>query len=369
MYVTRSHYLAIKQRINLLRSITVHKKLLDSIVSITGQRDIESLEYMLVATIAEHFPVTSIVLYKTVDENEFNEIEMTLQWEAGNTAASSSWNKVPELILAPALLTETLSNSNSQEAIEINGDGEYYIPISGQTRKPACLCIKSSNLEPSQLEVLLSLTKIYENYLIVLQENERDNLTSLLNRRTLEQRFGKLLSAQKRCQKVVANEFSSGNKRSLQRTDQIHLAMIDIDHFKKINDTYGHIYGDEILILIANLMRSTFRNTDLLFRFGGEEFVVLLEPIPTEMACFAMERFRRIIEEYKFPLADKVTVSIGLTSVCEESLHTPSIGRADQALYYAKNNGRNCVHCFEHLIENGLLSPSPKTGSVEIFSR
>lgn len=347
----------------------MYKKLLDSLISITGQRDIESLEYSLVATIAEHFPVTSIVLYKAVDENNPNEVEMTLQLEVGKTEASSSCNKIPELILAPPLLTEILFNSNSQEVIEIKDAGECYIPISRQTKKPACLCIKSSKLEPSQVQMLLSLTKIYENYLIVLQENERDNLTSLLNRRTFEQRFSNLLATQKRYQKVVADEFGLGDKRSLQQTDQVHLAMIDIDQFKKINDTYGHIYGDEILILIANLMRSTFRNSDLLFRFGGEEFVILLEPIPTEMAYFVMERFRRIVEEYKFPLADKVTVSIGLTLVCEESLHTPSIGRADQALYYAKNNGRNCVHSFEKLIENDLLSRSPKTGSVEIFGR
>lgn len=336
----------------------MHKKLLDSLINITGQRDIESLEYSLVASIAELFPVTSIVLYKAVDENELNEVEMTLQLEVGKTEASSTWNKIPELILAPPLLTETLFNSNSQEVIEINDAGECYIPITGQTQKPECLYIKGSKLEPSQVQMLLGLTKIYENYLIVLQENERDNLTSLLNRCTLEKRFGNLLSAQKRYQKVVADEFGSGEKRFLQQTDQVHLAMIDIDHFKKINDTYGHIYGDEILILIANLMKSTFRNSDLLFRFGGEEFVVLLEPTPPEMACLVMERFRHIVEEYKFPLVDKVTVSIGLTLVCEESLHTPSIGRADQALYYAKNNGRNCVHSFEHLIENGLLSPS-----------
>lgn len=321
----------------------------------------------MVATVAELFPVESVTLYKAIDGEDYEEVEMALQLDVEEEGRRYSWDKQSEIIKTPESLKEYFSETKPLEPSNANEAGECYIPISNQSKTVAILHIKSSTLEPPQILTLHGLIRIYENNLVILHENERDKLTSLFNRRTFEQRFGNLLSTQKNIQKMAVSEFGPGNKRFLLKTNQVHLAMIDIDHFKKVNDNYGHVYGDEILILIANLMKSSFRSTDHLFRFGGEEFVILLEPTSSEMAYRVLERFRQAVEQHKFPQVDKVTVSIGFTLVKEGTLYTTAMGRADQALYHAKHNGRNCTHSFEKLIDTGQLFPARKIGPIEMF--
>ncbi len=135
-------------------------------------------------------------------------------------------------------------------------------------------------------------------------------------------------------------------------------AILDIDHFKRINDGFGHLYGDEILVLFANLMRSTFRAGDLLYRFGGEEFLVIYGVEPGHGGEGAVERFRSAVEAHGFPGVGHITVSVGFARIADAS--TPAallIDRADQAVYYAKAHGRNRVCSWEALIAAGELQP------------
>ncbi|MPM84985.1 hypothetical protein SDC9_132062 [bioreactor metagenome] len=144
------------------------------------------------------------------------------------------------------------------------------------------------------------------------------------------------------------------------------LAVIDIDHFKLVNDVYGHLYGDEVLILVANLLRSSFRAQDRVFRFGGEEFVVLLRSATLEQAAQAFERFRAAVEEHMFPQIGGITVSIGFTSTMDGA-PVEVLGRADQALYYAKENGRNQVRFFDEMLLRGEVKPKITHGEIELF--
>jgi diguanylate cyclase (GGDEF)-like protein len=89
------------------------------------------------------------------------------------------------------------------------------------------------------------------------------------------------------------------------------LAIIDIDNFKSVNDNFGHLYGDEILIQLAQIIRSSFRDEDLKFRFGGEEFVILLKASSIEACKHTLERFRQNVASQDFPTVGQVTVSIG----------------------------------------------------------
>jgi len=135
-------------------------------------------------------------------------------------------------------------------------------------------------------------------------------------------------------------------------------AILDIDHFKRINDGFGHLYGDEILVLFANLMRRTFRAGDLLCRYGGEEFIVIFGVESGHGGESAMERFRAAMQACEFPGVGQVTVSAGFTRIAGAS--TPAavlIDRADQALYYAKEHGRNRVCSWDALIAAGKLQP------------
>jgi diguanylate cyclase (GGDEF)-like protein len=145
------------------------------------------------------------------------------------------------------------------------------------------------------------------------------------------------------------------------------LAVVDVDHFKGVNDRFGHLYGDEVLILIANLLQSSFRAQDRVFRFGGEEFVVLLRSTNLENARRIIERFRADVESHDFPQVGKVTVSIGFTSVSAADSPVVTLGHADQALYYAKAHGRNRVCHYEELVAGGLLQTVAVNDTAEFF--
>lgn len=137
--------------------------------------------------------------------------------------------------------------------------------------------------------------------------------------------------------------------RSKRYGGDLCIAIIDIDFFKKINDTYGHLCGDYVLKEVAYLILENFRKTDMVFRYGGEEFVVLMTETSLENSLIPLERLRKTIENNNFIFKGekiKVTISIGT-----ETNHTESteefLNNADKALYQAKQSGRNQTVLFK----------------------
>jgi diguanylate cyclase (GGDEF)-like protein len=144
--------------------------------------------------------------------------------------------------------------------------------------------------------------------------------------------------------------------------------VVDIDHFKRVNDTFGHVYGDEVLVLVAGILKRGFRDQDRVFRFGGEEFAVLLADVTPGQAERALERFRACVEEARFPQVGRVTVSIGVTTIVPDETGLEAFGRADEALYMAKNDGRNRLRRYETLIAQGRIFKKPKhVEKIELF--
>ncbi len=181
----------------------------------------------------------------------------------------------------------------------------------------------------------------------MIQRINHDQLTKLGNRQALESKFTELLEF---------NEQYNRRRKTLVKDNCV--AIFDIDHFKRVNDNYGHLYGDEVLLQLSQLMASTFRNEDALFRYGGEEFVVILSDVKLNQAEKIFERFRVLVEQYDFPIVNNITISIGLTQLDNNSSETEILGRADKALYYAKENGRNQIHTFESLLSDGKIQRS-----------
>ncbi len=151
-----------------------------------------------------------------------------------------------------------------------------------------------------------------------------DRLTGLLNRRKIE--------------KDLAREF----KRAKRYNQTFSLILIDIDFFKKVNDTFGHQAGDTLLIELSRLMKETLRSTDLIARWGGEEFLVLCPNTDLNKAANLAERLRVAVENYKFSVETKITISAGVAEFRGQSLDD-LINEADKKLYIAKNKGRNRV--------------------------
>jgi diguanylate cyclase (GGDEF)-like protein len=232
-----------------------------------------------------------------------------------------------------------------------------------------CITSLSPELNNEQLQTLAAVISVYSNFIHILEEGERDVLTGLLNRKTFDSRIDNLLTESYLTQRpnILAVDKQEERKAFDQLTVSHWIGVLDIDFFKNINDQYGHIYGDEVLILFSKLMRDVFRNNDLLFRFGGEEFVVFLLNIDESGAETAFERFRYEVEHYNFPQVGSVTVSIGLTCM-QEGNHTATIlDQADKALYYAKEHGRNKVCNYSSLMKRGLLEKISVKDNIDLF--
>jgi two-component system, cell cycle response regulator len=160
--------------------------------------------------------------------------------------------------------------------------------------------------------------------------SETDSLTGLLNRRAMTAASEQILIA------------TSG-------TQPVSLILLDIDHFKRVNDRYGHLVGDEVLRLIANTVRQQVQLDDLVGRWGGEELIVLLPGLAAAEALAAAERLRTMIERASHSVADgypiQVTASLGVTTrdMSAATSFTSLVKQADDCLYAAKRGGRNRV--------------------------
>nr|WP_275983286.1 GGDEF domain-containing protein [Propionivibrio soli] len=217
-------------------------------------------------------------------------------------------------------------------------------------------------------EEIASLARIYGSQIKLLDYSELDTLTRLLNRKTFDETFDRLLTSSS----IETPDDDFEDRRDhLEAGSPAWLCVIDVDHFKRVNDSFGHLFGDEVLLRMGDLMRKTFRGGDRLFRFGGEEFVVILNAQDEALAATSFNRFRISVENHEFPQVGKVTCSIGFTAVTNRDVPTDVVGRADEALYYAKENGRNQVRCYERLVAEGaIVKPSvaetPATDDFDI---
>lgn len=265
---------------------------------------------------------------------------------------------VEDALLPAGPLLEECAHAESGVAVSEIDNGFVLVFAVGPIGCPVAMVEAHCDLRPSDdlSDCVHELLHIYAEHIGLLDYAELDTLTRLNNRKTFDDNFDRLIELAG----LSAPTGIDGNSAP----QQCWLAVLDIDKFKRINDGFGHLFGDEVLIRVADLMRKTFRTNDKLFRFGGEEFVVLLRFVSAENAERVLERFREAVETHEFPQVGQVTCSVGFARIDPTLTPAEILGRADDALYYCKQNGRNQVRGFEQLIEQGLLSqaaPVPTT--------
>lgn len=152
-----------------------------------------------------------------------------------------------------------------------------------------------------------------------------DSLTSIYNRMTIDE--------------ILDAEINRAHRYA----SPMCVLFIDIDYFKNINDTYGHVQGDKVLIKVAQLLKRNIRSTDSMGRWGGEEFVIITPEIELIDAHKMAKKLNRLIADYGFQQDSEVTISIGIAELGKDDIKETIINRADKALYKAKENGRNRV--------------------------
>lgn len=206
-----------------------------------------------------------------------------------------------------------------QRASQLMGAMELYLPGPRELREDQIELLQGV---AAQAAMAISHAQLFH----AQEENAlTDELTKLPNRRYMAQRFLQEMQRARRHHKGLA------------------FLMLDIDHFKQINDTYGHLHGDAVLAELAKILNAAKRDSDVASRYGGEEFGIILVESGDTGAMSLAERIREKVEVATFAGGLKLTVSIGVASTDDEALFTSLIERADQALYAAKQSGRNAV--------------------------
>lgn len=167
----------------------------------------------------------------------------------------------------------------------------------------------------------------------VKKEAIYDTLTKLFNRRHFEERL------------------SAETQKAFESQSNLSIIMVDIDHFKKVNDTFGHDGGDKVLCKIASLLKNSVRQHDTVARYGGEEFVLLLPGVPLDPTTMVAERIRQLVENTLFDVGQTqihVTISLGISNFPIHRVKSKEelVKMADLALYEAKREGRNRVYIF-----------------------
>ncbi|WP_227395079.1 GGDEF domain-containing protein [Jeotgalibacillus aurantiacus] len=219
---------------------------------------------------------------------------------------------------------------------ELNVEEFAAIPLINQRVKSGLVLVDNLvNKKPLTMNDIDIITPLATQAAIALQQASRyenieqmalkDGLTNLLNQRAFQQALD-VDFAHRPCS----------------------IVLLDIDHFKHYNDTNGHMLGNDVLVQLADLIRSTIRSNDLAFRFGGEEFVIILPTANEQKAIAAAERLRSNVEKEIFPCGENqpggcLTVSIGVARSDGTVDPMEIVELADQALYQAKNSGKNCV--------------------------
>jgi two-component system cell cycle response regulator len=195
----------------------------------------------------------------------------------------------------------------------------------------------------NQVAISMQNARMYE---VVEEQATTDGLTGLVNHRTFQERFTAMLG------------------RADRRTFAVSLLLTDIDHFKKVNDTYGHPTGDEVLRRVAVILKASARKIDIVARYGGEEFAIVLEGTDRAGALQLAERIRQEVAQQSFASpqgAFQVTLSIGVACYPDDARDKAEIiSRADQSLYAAKHGGRNRTVCYADIDRGGKLKVAAK---------
>ena len=343
------------------------KLLLKNLTDITAQRENTRLAGSVITALYELTKVRQIRVHDifALRDELFVQEKMFLDEGRLSTIAEHTDDDPKEPLGSfPAIAACMRQHKNEHYEVESDGTHVLWLPVWLHGKVNTCIEIRHPHLyDAAMRELIDGVFAIYCNYQSLLDYSERDALTGLFNRKTFDEQFSRHAFA------IAPHEAHSvdNNERRHSGNAKSHwLAVVDIDHFKQVNDQYGHLYGDEVLILVANILRTSFRSHDRIFRFGGEEFVILLRSTTLDDARKIFDRFRQHVQDYDFPQVGNVTVSLGFVSISHE---TPVVilGHADQALYHAKENGRNRICYYDELVTSGVLSPEISTNDIVEF--
>ncbi len=311
---------------------------LTSIIELTEYKDYIPLTVAFIEKLNSIFGVQQANIYEVYGGGDIGAVDKLMLKDVTNILS--------EPVPFYKIISQYAFNSDIDDEVctfQAHNILQTTFPVQSTGVAQRVLVVNFLNIISENLTCITSALKVYSNLLNIIDEKDRDRLTGLLNRYTFDNNL-----------KNIINYSKTQAKQARGCNDHAWISIFDIDHFKKVNDAFGHIVGDEVLLMFSQLMIASFRYSDIVFRFGGEEFVVVLTGCSRQGAKIALNRFRKVIDNSFFPKVGHVTVSAGYVLLDISQAPSSLMDHADQALYYAKESGRNQVVSYEEFIKTDL---------------
>lgn len=354
--------------------------LTEHIIKLTDHRDRDLLELTLAKAMVTLLPIDRVTIAKVFSE------EGVKRWLDIATLDARGGGKVQDPLRVDFDRLPRLEDDSkrmrclqSRELVEYawagdNGPRISYLPLflDSRNEEEGIIEVHSGfSLSEPQLQVIGDLHHVFTNMYNLLAYSDRDALTGLLNRKSLDDTFyhavldelGELGSKDKALDAVVA----PGQERRHRVPPNYWLGSISVDNFGELSDRSGHLIAEEVLLLVARIMNNTFRTYDRLYRFGGEQFGVLMHCPDEALVLAAFERFRANVEKFNFPQVGRVTVSAGFTRITADDSPSTTLERAERAVDYAQHHGKNQAFSHPELVRRGVLESVNKVGEVDVF--
>lgn len=342
----------------------------DQLAALTAYRDRDAVDVSLATAMRELLRPTLVVVSRCVGEEPDRRwlTRALLRPDDAVPGADPLWTQLQDLPVLAAHPARLAALERQAPVCAPGAPAVTVFPLATDRAVVGVLELHTERpLDADAMRLVCSILRVHRNFTGLLDDSERDTLTGLLNRKTFDVAFYKLAVSQDLAPGQVGTP--DGERRDgIGDGQQHYIGVIDIDHFKAVNDAHGHLIGDEVLLLLARLMRSAFRFNDRLFRFGGEEFVVLMRCSGDAQAGVALERMRCLVKGFAFPQVGTISVSVGFTQVQPGDTPSAAFERADRAVYWAKAHGRDQVCSHAALVARGDLADNgKKVGDVELF--
>lgn len=228
-----------------------------------------------------------------------------------------------------------------------------------------------STLGPAEVQTIDQLRHLYRNMFNLLAYSDRDALTGLLNRKSLDDAFYSAVLEELDGVTGEANASPPTGGPEQERRHRVPanywLGLAEVDQFRLISAKHGHLIAEEVLLLVARILNNTFRTYDQIYRFDGEHFGVLMHCPQEAVVLAAFERFRANVEKFNFLQVGRITVSCGFTMVMADDSPSSALEKTERTVDFAKRNGHNKVCSHLELVRSGLFGDVVKAGAVDLF--